>query len=98
MLPHAPGVQMSNIPEDSLNADDKAEADKENPDERISSKFYLYLTNIEMMWELCHRIAVFAKYQAKSLLLTRIYLTISPTGYLGVQAVSAHMSWKACDL
>lgn len=47
MLPHAPGVQMSNIPEDSLNADDKAEADKENPDERISSKFYLYLTNIE---------------------------------------------------
>ena len=41
MLPHAPGVQMSNIPEDSLNADDKAEADKENPDERISSKFYL---------------------------------------------------------
>ena len=40
MLPHAPGVQMSNIPEDSLNADDKAEADKENPDERISSKLY----------------------------------------------------------
>lgn len=41
MLPHAPGVQMSNIPEDSLTADDKADADKENPDERISSKFKL---------------------------------------------------------
>ena len=46
MLPHAPGVQMSNIPEDSLNADDKAEADKENPDERISRKFNLYDANI----------------------------------------------------
>ena len=56
MLPHAPGVQMSNIPEDSLNADDKAEADKENPDERISSKFYtiktLKMMHI-MMQELC---------------------------------------------
>ena len=39
MLPHAPGVQMSNIPEDSLTQDDKAEADKDNPDERMSSKF-----------------------------------------------------------
>lgn len=38
MLPHAPGVQMANIPEDSLNTDDKAEADKENPDERMSSR------------------------------------------------------------
>ncbi|XP_067927813.1 probable histone deacetylase 1-B [Watersipora subatra] len=36
MLPHAPGVQMSNIPEDSLHTDDKAEADKDNPDVRLS--------------------------------------------------------------
>jgi len=38
MLPHAPGVQMANIPEDALTTDDKAEADKENPDERMSSE------------------------------------------------------------
>ena len=43
MLPHAPGVQMTNIPEDSLNTDDKAEADKDNPDERMSSKCGLVL-------------------------------------------------------
>lgn len=34
MLPHAPGVQMSAIPEDALN-DDSEEDDKQNPEERI---------------------------------------------------------------
>lgn len=39
MLPHVPGVQMTDMPEDSLNLEekDKIEADKENPDDRISS-------------------------------------------------------------
>lgn len=35
MLPHAPGVQMSAIPEDALN-DESDNEDKENPDSRIS--------------------------------------------------------------
>ena len=37
MLPHAPGVQISAIPEDALN-DESDNEDKENPDSRISSK------------------------------------------------------------
>ncbi|XP_048758089.2 probable histone deacetylase 1-B [Ostrea edulis] len=36
MLPHAPGVQMTAIPEDALNDESGEEEDKENPDERIS--------------------------------------------------------------
>merc|ERR1712002_518436 len=35
MLPHAPGVQMANIPEDALNEESDDE-EKANPDERIS--------------------------------------------------------------
>ncbi|XP_033730831.1 probable histone deacetylase 1-B [Pecten maximus] len=35
MLPHAPGVQMSAIPEDALN-DESDDEDKENPDTRVS--------------------------------------------------------------
>ncbi|XP_013405014.1 probable histone deacetylase 1-B isoform X2 [Lingula anatina] len=35
MLPHVPGVQMTDIPEDALN-DEEEDEDKENPDHRIS--------------------------------------------------------------
>ncbi|MEE6521533.1 hypothetical protein FKM82_019771, partial [Ascaphus truei] len=37
MLPHAPGVQMQAIPEDSVH-DDSGDEDEEDPDKRISSK------------------------------------------------------------
>jgi len=47
MLPHAPGVQMSNIPEDALNKDDKALAENDNPDERLSSKSFLHFNTKE---------------------------------------------------
>lgn len=38
MLPHAPGVQMQAIPEDSVQ-DDSGDEDDDDPDKRISSKF-----------------------------------------------------------
>ena len=37
MLPHAPGVQMQAIPEDSI-PDDAVDEDTEDPDKRLSSK------------------------------------------------------------
>ena len=37
MLPHAPGVQMADIPEDTVNYESDDE-EKANPDERVSSK------------------------------------------------------------
>ena len=35
MLPHAPGVQMANIPEDGVKVDDGAAMDDADPDKRL---------------------------------------------------------------
>ena len=35
MLPHAPGVQMANIPEDGIKVDEGEAADEANPDKRL---------------------------------------------------------------
>ena len=37
MLPHAPGVQMQDIPEDAIK-DEEEDEDKQDADQRISSK------------------------------------------------------------
>lgn len=43
MLPHAPGVQMQPIPEDSV-PDDTADEDTEDPDKRMSSMTHTHRT------------------------------------------------------
>ena len=42
MLPHAPGVQMANIPEDGVKVDDGAAMDEADPDKRLPKEVKFY--------------------------------------------------------
>ena len=42
MLPHAPGVQMANIPEDGIKIDEGEAADEANPDKRLPKEVNTY--------------------------------------------------------
>lgn len=54
MLPHAPGVQMQAIPEDSI-PDDNVDEDAEDPDKRLSSKIAYPITAAQSQLTALHR-------------------------------------------
>lgn len=44
MLPHAPGVQMADIPEDAVREESEDEGERQNPDQRVSSTYTVQKT------------------------------------------------------